>query len=388
MIILLVIFFVSLLLGQLGAISVLPGVTLYVHDIILFLIFCFCVIRRPKKWIMPVLLMPILVFVGVAAITLLLNVYRFTWAVIGTSALYLVRFVFYSCLYIALVENAVTPDFLLWGLYAFGSAFSVLGLVQYFLYPDLRNLTYLGWDPHYYRLFSTFLDPNFAGIVLVLTLFLGFYLMGKVKHMWLTLLQIVSGAALFLTYSRSSYLAFGAGVILWIIWKRQWLSGLVIALVIGFLILLPTPGGKTLRLMRADSTIARVGNWKEAIDLISKSPFVGYGLNTLPHVQHATPTFAGQPSHAASGIDSSVLFLIATTGLIGLISFGWIVFRQSAFVFRSFGRSDMSLLYLCITLAVGVHSLFNNSLFYAWVMLWLWIFIASVEGNVRPRPKK
>lgn len=388
MIIWLIIFFVSLLLGQLGAVSVLPGVTLYVHDIILFLILSFYIVRHPRKWTTPVLLIPILTFVGIGALTLLLNVYRFTWTVIGISSLYLIRFAFYSCLYFILVESAVTPAFLLWGLYGFGSAFSVLGLVQYFLYPDLRNLTYLGWDPHYYRLFSTFLDPNFAGIVIVLTLFLGFYLMVKEKRMWLTLLQIVSGVALFLTYSRSSYLAFAMGVILWIIWKKKWLAGFIIALVIGFLISLPTPGGKTLRLTRTDSTVARLGNWQEAFGLISKSPLIGYGFNTLPRVQNAKPTLTSQPSHAASGIDSSILFLLATTGLIGFISFGWIVWRVSAFFLRNFGQSDMSLLYWCIVLAVGIHSLFNNSLFYAWVMIWLWIFIASSEKLTIPEKRK
>ena len=53
-----------------------------------------------------------------------------------------------------------------------GSLIVLLGFIQLMFYPALRNLYYLGWDEHLYRMFSTFLDPNFAGAFFVLfTLF-------------------------------------------------------------------------------------------------------------------------------------------------------------------------------------------------------------------------
>ena len=39
---------------------------------------------------------------------------------------------------------------------------------QYLFLPDLRPLKYLGWDDHLYRLTGAFLDPGFAGIILIL----------------------------------------------------------------------------------------------------------------------------------------------------------------------------------------------------------------------------
>ena len=47
-----------------------------------------------------------------------------------------------------------------------------LGFIQFLFYQSLRNLFYLGWDEHLYRMFSIFLDPNFAGAFFVLYYFL------------------------------------------------------------------------------------------------------------------------------------------------------------------------------------------------------------------------
>ena len=51
-----------------------------------------------------------------------------------------------------------------------------LGYIQYFFYSNLRNLYYLGWDEHMVRMFSVFLDPNFAGAFFFLFFLLFFYL--------------------------------------------------------------------------------------------------------------------------------------------------------------------------------------------------------------------
>ena len=67
-----------------------------------------------------------------------------------------------------------------------------------FVYPDLRNLWYLGWDPHYYRVFATLLDPNYVGILLVLTIFVWIYIWvnNKKLRIWFVPLFMIAGAAL------------------------------------------------------------------------------------------------------------------------------------------------------------------------------------------------
>ena len=85
----------------------------------------------------------------------------------------------------------------------------ITSVVQYFSYPDLRNLLYAGWDPHLYRLFGTFLDTSVAGAVYGL-IFLILYLKGedliKNKSILISLLAIFF-IFIVLTYSRSSYIA-------------------------------------------------------------------------------------------------------------------------------------------------------------------------------------
>ena len=348
----LIIFFASLLPGQLGGISLTPGVVIYLHDVVLLILLL--TFTRKKSFVKPKLWWPILLFVAVGALSLLFNFSRFSQLQIGLASLYLWRWAFYALLYVLLVQEAKIKSFLLGGLYAIGTAFSSVGLFQFVLYPNLRNLEYLGWDPHYYRLFSTFFDPNFAGLFIALTYLLG---LTTRKH-WIA--QIVNLLALYLTYSRSSYLALFAGVFVWIILKKRWQIFWLMALGIAVILFIPRPGGDTLRLTRQDSTISRVENWQESLTLAGKSPIVGLGFNTLRSVR-------GDPvSKAASGVDNSFLFLLVTTGIVGLVTYMFLLWRMDN---------------IAILTAVIVHSQFINSLFYPWIMLWLWIYLAASETS-------
>ncbi len=114
------------------------------------------------------------------------------------------------------------PKLWLKGLYAVGVGLGLIGLIQFFMYPDLRNLMYLGWDPHYYRLFSTLLDPNYMGLLLVFTLLMGFGIFTKKHSVWIIAGQLVTFVALLLTYSRSSFLALGAAIVVWTLIRKNW----------------------------------------------------------------------------------------------------------------------------------------------------------------------
>ena len=81
--------------------------------------------------------------------------------------LYLLRFIIYSAtFYLAfhLVKSKILSlnEFLTL-IKITSITLAVLGFVQLIFYPDLGVLSDLGYDPHKYRLFSTFLDPNLLG---------------------------------------------------------------------------------------------------------------------------------------------------------------------------------------------------------------------------------
>ena len=362
--ILIFLFFISLLAGQLGAFTVWPGVVVYLHDFILAILALatLCCPRKPQKFAKPRLLRAIVVFIAVAAFSLLLNCGKFTPWELGAGGLYLVRWIFYAALYVVVLHTYTYKDVWLFGLFGVGIGLGILGLFQFFLYPDLRNLMYLGWDPHYYRLFSTLLDPNYTGILLVFTLLLGMALWKQKKFRWI----IASGEgiafiSLLLTYSRSSYLALIGALVVIAALKKQWRILIGAAAFVGIIFVLPKTPGSTLSLFRTESSFARIGNWKHGVALIRNVPLFGYGFNTLRYVSDF-------------GLDSSILFVGATTGLVGLLAYGYLIFDMIRI-----GKKHVW--YIACLVALGIHSLFVNSAFYPWVMIWMSILTGVVERS-------
>ncbi len=358
---LITLFLVSLLLGQLGGISPWPGVVIYIHDVLLALLVVFS--RRKVSW--KNVCIPIMLFVVSCLLSLVANLPRFPLPELLTGSLYLVRWTLYAALYCIVSQNKKYVQLWLLGLYTVGVGFGVLGLMQFFLYPDLRNLMYLGWDPHYYRVFSTLFDPNFMGIIFVLTLLLGFGMLTKKNRVVIFAGQLISFTGLLLTYSRSSYIALAVAIVAWAIMDKRWKLLIVLAVFVGFVLILPH--GSTLSLLRSDSTLARVGNWNESVSLIMKAPVFGYGFDTLRYVRPAENAI----SKSASGLDSSILFVLATTGIVGLAAYANLFISMIQ-------RGSRVTFYIASLSALLVHSLFVNSLFYPWVMIWMWILAGAV----------
>lgn len=355
-------FFLGLALGQLAAISLGP-VTIYSQDIFLIPLLFVFLLKNKKRRKLP-LALPILAFVGTSLVSLLVNAHRFTSIEVGISALYLLRWALYASLYWIVMETNFPW---LFALYLMGSAISVLGLIQYFYYPYLRNLSYLGWDPHLNRVFSTLLDPNFTGLILLLTLFLGTYLWVKKKNTWLVVSQTMTAAAFFLTYSRSSYLAIAVGIFIWVLFTKQWKYALVIlTAAVLIIMMLPKGEGEGVNLFRTVSTFARVGNWKRGLELIRESPIFGHGFNTLRYVQREKGWVDDSTmiSKAGAGLDNSFEFVWATAGIVGFAAYLWLLW--------SIMKKGSLLTKISIS-AIIVHSMFQNSLFYPLVLVWVWI---------------
>lgn len=346
----LIVLWISLILGQLGAIPLGSGVTLYLQDVALSLVIIMAVIRyglltKIRKFR---LIRPIALFAGIGIVSLFVNP-----TVKGN--LYLLRWTVYSLLYGVILVSPLSARFWLWWLSSFGVALGAIGLVQFVWYPDLRNLWYLGWDPHYYRVFATLLDPNYVGILLVLTIFILAFMYRRFGWQ-----MGVVGVALLLTYSRSSYLALLAGVGVAIVFFKRWKEGLFLFLLFLLAIVyLPKAGGDTLSLDRYDSTVSRLQNWQQTVTEIAKRPVFGHGLGV-------------------TGTDSSILYVGVTTGLVGLAGYLWLMVEQIILVRRSKNKPFRVLFYATFA-ALFVHSLFVNSLFYPWVMIWMWVLAGVAE---------
>ncbi len=385
MIVLAIFLWVSLLMGQLGGIPVSDGVTLYVQDIALLLIILGATLRYglfQRLWKFK-LARPISIFILLGVLSLGANILQYpVWVTIKAS-LYLWRWAVYSLFYGVVLVSPFSSRFWLGWLGSFGIALAGVGLLQFVWYPDLRNLWYLGWDPHYYRLFATLLDPNYVGILLVLSIVVLSYMLSLYARwrVWIVVLMGIVGVALLLTYSRSSYLAFLGGLVVTIVFLKRWKEGVfLVPLFLLAVVYIPKSGGDTLSLFRRDSTVARIQNWRQTIVRIGERPVFGYGFNVVPFIGREEAT--NLPGRRGSGIDSSILFVGVTTGIVGIFGYLWLMAKQVSLATRSKDTS-LKILFLASFASICVHSLFVNSLFYPWVMVWMWALVGVVERERR-----
>lgn len=381
-------------LGVLPRIHIYKSIYLYPTDLTIFFIsFSLIILICKKKNIMlsSPLLKPLLIFIIYAFITLLINMKYLTLEYFTISSLYLLRFSAYASL--IFVFRYLEIDFIkkyIFYLSLSGLVFVLLGFVQYFFYYDLRPLYYLGWDEHLYRIFSTFLDPNFAGAVFVLELvllvsFLDFKFKEKIsKYIFLPGI-FLTVLAIFLTYSRSTFvmLLTAAVAYLTVNKKKKYIIVFLMLFILGMIIVpkrnLSSEG---MNLTRIASIISRKESYVNALNIFKENPVVGVGFGAYRYAQYRYKTYDPENweiTHSGAGTSNSLLLILVTTGIIGFLLF--LNFIHSIFKntikkkgdqeIRSFWKS------IIISSLIGIltHSLFENTLFYPFTMLWIFLII-------------
>lgn len=347
------------------------------------------------------LFVPIILFVVSMLISLALNIKSFPPNQITISFSYIARWILYSGLYFAVKGFSLKfKQKIMYLLLFVGGLFVLFGIFQYFLYPNLRNLYYLGWDEHMHRMFSTFLDPNFAGAFFVLYLFLLLgtllYLLNnnKVKQAWMIgLMSVFTLTSIFLTYSRSALIMLLVTTITFsiLIKKIKWIFGIILISTVFIVISSGSFNVENMNLFRIASTEARIDSAKVAIAIIKNNPFFGVGFNTYRYAQVKygfRNTVGSSVSHADAGTDNSFLFIFATTGIVGLIfylSLLWTILRKAYLSYKIHKVNEIqkyiSVIALVSMCGVIVDSFFINSLFYSFVVIWMWIMLGLMENK-------
>lgn len=315
---------------------------------------------------------PVLFFIIVAILSLIFSPLSLTTSQYFTSLSYTIRFFLYILAGWLIFSNAFPiiakniPQILTIS----GLGLAVVGLLQFIFLPDLTFLQEGGWDPHYYRTVSTFMDPNFVGAFFVLTLILlikNFSILRKWDVAAFTILYL----ALMTTFSRSSYLMFFAsGLTLSFLKKSKALTLstmlLFSGLMLGFYIYSATIS-EPRNIDRAQSAQFRLETWRQGWELFKARPILGVGFNAyraaLKEYNLADEQFIS--SHGGSSNDSSLLFVVATTGLVGLVSYLFFLFS----LLKEAWRKNFVLVSALSGLAV--HSFFSNSLFFPPILAWI-----------------
>lgn len=353
--------------------------------------------KRKKQIFESSLTKPIFLFVVTCILSLIVNLSNLNKLELFVSSLYLLRWVMYVGIYfiVSSFDNKFkkkVPALMVIS----GSIILAFGYIQYFLYPNLRNLYYLGWDEHLYRMFSVFLDPNFAGaffvFLLLLTCGLITYCIKRKRLIYaiaLLLLASFTAIGIFLTYSRSALIMFFVGmfVLLIMVNKKKIIIPILTVSLIMFIISSKNFNIENTNFLRISSSKARLYVADRALTIIKDHPVFGVGFNAYRYAQ-IKYGFTGQKelivSHADAGTDNSFLFVLATTGLVGFAAYIHLWYKISSNLYALFKQNIgldkiIPLVLFSSYLGISLASLFINALFYPFIVVWVWMLLGYCE---------
>jgi len=330
----------------------------------------------------------------VGFVSLLINSYWLNPHNLFTSFLYCLRWISYLSIFFAIIQfDESFKKKIIKFLIVDGLLILLIGYIQFFLYPNLRNLYYLGWDEHLYRMFSSFLDPNFVGTFFVLYLiFIAGLLFHKMKNLSKKMIIFYSAIifmtliAAFLTYSRSALLMLIVSGITFflIIQKRKFIFFLIGAIVLFVIIISPYFYLENIDLLRIHSSLSRFQSAQHSLQVIQSDPLIGVGFDSYRYAQmrlHLINPNPKIPSHSASGDDTSLLFIFATTGIIGLFAYCFLWFKLFKEAKVKYKKNSFALIFIASGAGLFVNSLFINSLFYSEIMFWMWMIVGLMYSK-------
>lgn len=288
-----------------------------------------------------------------------------------SGLMYLVRLgVYVSLFYVFPKSRYFTP------LLSVGLVVAFYGWVQYLFLPDLTPLKYFGWDDHFYRMVSTFLDPAFLGILFVLFSILALYLYLLRSQKRFLVFASIFIVSLAFTYSRASYIALIIGMLVLFGSRHKLLTAKLVTLFWVVIILLPKNfGGEGVNLSRTNSLYQKIDNYSQSSLLILKSPVFGLGFNNVCKAKELSGFVS--KGNACSGLDNSLLFALATSGIVGFTLMLKIIFES----LKELRHNKARPLVVSAAFAVIFHSFFTNTLFYPWVAIYFILIVNSLGDS-------
>lgn len=316
---------------------------------------------------------------------------------------YLLRFVIYSCSFYLTYYMVKSGILDLYKFLALVKIISVvlafMGLIQLVVFPDLEILSEFGYDPHKYRVFSTFLDPNFLGVFLNFGLGLLIFELTSKKFSGLidfvkknrssVVSSVVLAAAVLLTFSRSAYLMLAITlVIILVVRSRKLLGAFFIAALILYMVF-PAFNARIQGAVNIDRSAGeRFFSWGKGLTIFRENPILGVGFNNIRTYslrKNLLRVFSEDGGNSGAGIDSSLIFILATTGFTGFAGFILFLIKIIADLIPSltmggkvfYKPNFLSLPLFGLTLGLIAGSFFINSLFFPQVMF-LWFSLLGI----------
>ncbi len=319
-------------------------------DIALFLI---AIINLPRikdlTWSIPLVYRFSLIFIFISILSLLFTPLNLTNLEYLYSFFYILRFAVIFFVSFLIFSNTIKINRIFDNIFIYsGVIIAAIGIIQFIFLPDVGFLQINQWDPHYFRAVSTFLDPNFLGAFLVLTLIFLFIKQNLFKDKFLKyLLLLIPYVTLLLTFSRSSYLMFLLSFTVISLQKKSKLSFLLtllcfVGLLIGFWSYTQLIS-KPRNIDRQASASFRLNTWQQGINIFQNSPILGVGFNSYRYAikQYNLADEGFVNARGSTSNDSSLLFVLATTGIVGIITYLIFILVYSKFRIDMLEKTNM-----------------------------------------------
>ena len=88
-----------------------------------------------------------------------------------------------------------------------------------------------------------------------------------------------------------------------------------------------------------------------------------------------------QTTHSGAGTDNSFLFVLATTGILGFLAYVYLLSNIFILGKSKLRKNLFSAVLIASLTGLLVNSLFINSLFYVYILEWIWISVAITENS-------
>jgi hypothetical protein len=370
--------FFLLSLGQLGRIS-LKGqeVNLYLYEVVLggYVAYLFQKYRTAPFRMQNKRLRSIWIFLGIMSVTFILSVYRYDPVQNLVAFLYLVRLAVYGSA-LTLIAHHVKKhphmrQYLHSGLILFVSLTFLFSIAQYVLYPNLRNMSYLGWDPHQFRIFGTFLDTAVSAALYGLIIIHLFF--REAHEEFLVIPYVIM--SLF-TYSRGLYLSLISTSALYLLKTKRGMY--IIAIMLFFLmtgLMLPRPFGEGVNLLRTESIYSRIVDYGQGWNVAKENLLTGVGYNHIRYEKMKRGYISAtneSVTHSGASFHSSFLIILATGG----------IFAFAAFLFMLVELSKISTVSMYYIVFLSIFSLTDNVLLHPFVMCFMVLCLVYEMGRV------
>lgn len=316
-------------------------------------------------------------------ISFIISLFFYSWYENVIALMYMLRLAFHLLfgMYVStyILQLSVTHlNTLKLVMYALIAWFAGTMIVQYFLYPNIGNIAYLGWDPHIQRAVGLFLEPPLAAA------FLGLSMIYLYQSKFLIIYRYTSigilGMLFLLTYSRGALVAglSTLGYLLLRSMKLQLLSTIIVIMLFG-LVLSGKSNLESTNLFRTSSIQSRMTDYQQGVEIWSQNIISGIGYN---HIRFEKETYIDEvfvedynPSHGISSFHSSFLIVGVTTGVIGLaIAFIGLVQLWSVNMF-----TKLAVIFLSII------SLFDNVFLHPFILvLFALMLVLNHSSRISP----